>query len=509
MLKRLRVKFIALNMIIVAAVLILTFSAVCVLDHQQSIARVTQELNTTLERIIPPDDLHRQKKHPDDGLFGVFEPLFDVDGAYEGMEAFDNQNDFEDFDALRDPNEHVLTDGDESDEDDEGNKTTDDEAAISEDGTVDETSEQTKRETALPPRIGGSTQENRIPVATYLLCGTTLVELTKHTTASIDDAVLTKAAEKVAQAPDGDGELKDIGLFFAKKTIDGEAYVAFADASAADSWQSVALILASVGLGALVLFFIISLFFSRWALAPVAKAWEKQRQFVADASHDLKTPLTVILANTAILEEHPEKTISEQKQWVESTEHEALSMQALVGDLLALARIDEVEANTQLSKKTTPAERIDFSNLVEGELLQMESLAFEHGITLTSTITPNLFVNGTAADLRRIVTTLVDNACKYAGAEQLVSVNLAATGRKLLLAVHNTGPAIDPADLPHIFDRFYRADKARNRNDIGGHGLGLAIAQALAQEANGSITAQSSDTEGTTFTLTLPLDPSK
>lgn len=493
MLKRLRVKFIALNMIIVAAVLILTFSAVCILDHQQNITRVTQELNTTLERIIPPDDPHRQKKHPNDALFDFFDPVFDSNNTLENPDGFDDVEIIGGFKSLDGTNK---TSSEKTEENAENDALEAPEA---------EEQSQTQRDTALPPRIGGSEEEKRIPIATYLLRGTTLIELTKHSTASLDESVLTQAAQEVAQAPDGDGELKNLGLFYAKKTFNDEAYVAFADASAADSWQSVALILGGVGLVALLLFFVISLFFSRWALAPVAKAWEKQRQFVADASHDLKTPLTVILANTSILEEHPEKTIAEQKQWIESTEHEARSMQALVGDLLTLARIDEAEAHAALPGKAIVSERVDFSNLVEGELLQMESLAFEHGITLTSAIAPDLFVSGTPADLRRIVTTLVDNACKYAGMGQVVSVDLTATGRKATLIVHNTGSAIDPTDLPYIFDRFYRADKARNRNDIGGHGLGLAIAQALAHEAKGTITAQSSESDGTTFTLTLPL----
>lgn len=461
MLKRLRIKFIVLNMVIAAAVLILTFSAVCVLDYQQSINQITEELDVTLSHVGNPDDPRHQRK-----------PF--------GFDRFDFLDPFEDtnFDPL----------------------TTD-----SQTPSEDAQPPQSDSEAALPPRIGGPEEDRALPIATYVLRDASLIELAKHSTASIDEDMLTQAATEVAEVPDGHGELHNLGLFYAKRTLNDESYVAFADASAANSWQSVALILAGVGVGALGVFFVISLFFSKWALAPVAKAWEKQRQFIADASHDLKTPLTVILANSAILEEHPEKTVADQMQWVESTEHEALSMQALVGDLLTLARIDEAETLSQSATTGASLDLVDFSDLVEGELLQMESLAFEHGIELTSTVASGVFVSGEAAHLRRIVTTLVDNACKYAGAGQMVSVHLRTANRKAVLQVHNTGSAIDPADLPHIFDRFYRADKARNRNDIGGHGLGLAIAQALAEESGGSITAQSTEADGTTFTLTLPL----
>lgn len=505
MLKRLRVKFIALNMIIVAAVLILTFSAVCILDYQQSISEVTDKLDATLARITPLDDAHRQKKHQEGGWLDVFAPSpnpAEEHSTLEGPNPF-NTTIPNGSEHLEDPNQPDNINPLAPSEYENGAPVTEDESPESFD---DQTSD--NHEPALPPRIGGFEDEKTIPIATYTLRDGTLVEITKHSTASIDADLLTQAAEAVTEVPDGHGELQTLGLFYAKRTLGNECFVAFADASAADSWQSVAWILGGVGVAALVVFFVISLFFSKWALAPVAKAWEKQRQFIANASHDLKTPLTVILANSSILQDHPEKTVKDQMQWIESTEHEALSMQTLVNDLLTLARIDETEANPQLTGPSATAEPIDFSDLVEGELLQMESLAFEHGIELTSEVNPELFVTGNTASLRRIVTTLVDNACKYAGVGHAVSVNLAAVNRKAVLRVHNTGSAIDPDDLPHIFDRFYRADKARNRNDIGGHGLGLAIAQALAQEAGGSITAESSASEGTTFTLTLPLSNS-
>ncbi len=119
------------------------------------------------------------------------------------------------------------------------------------------------------------------------------------------------------------------GPFYEKRTSDtGIARVAFADVSSANGWQTLALTLAGVGVVALAIFFVISVFFSRWALRPVKRAWEQQRQFVADASHELKTPLTVILANTSILMSHPERTIASQSQWVESTQAEGERMRS-------------------------------------------------------------------------------------------------------------------------------------------------------------------------------------
>ena len=319
--------------------------------------------------------------------------------------------------------------------------------------------------------------------------------------ASIADDVLEKAIPQLADAPDGSGELSELGLFYEKRTSDtGIERVAFADVSSASGWQTLALTLAGVGVVALAIFFVISVFFSRWALRPVKRAWEQQRQFVADASHELKTPLTVILANTSILMSHPERTIASQSQWVESTQAEGERMQGLVADLLLLARLDAEETDIVKSK---PKERIDLSNLVEGELLQFESVAFERDIELESDVDEGIAVQGSIERLRRLVTTLLDNACKYAGDNGKVRVELHAQDGSARFVVHNTGSLISAEDLQHVFDRFYRADKART-SGAGGFGLGLSIAKEVAEEHGGTITAKSSDEEGTTFTATLP-----
>lgn len=207
----------------------------------------------------------------------------------------------------------------------------------------------------------------------------------------------------------------------------------------------------------------------------------------------------MILANTSILLEHPERSIASQSQWIESTQHEAQQMQGLVGDLLLLAQVDEGAA-------PPPMERLDLTDLVEGELLQFESVAFERAVDLQSQLDESVMVRGNAMRLRKLVGTLLDNACKYADDGGSVNVSLRQSVRRIELAVHNTGFAIAPEDLPHVFDRFYRADKARTR-DESGYGLGLAIAHAIAEEHGGNLAAASDDERGTTFTLTLPTLP--
>ena len=434
MLKKLRIKFIALNMATVAVVLAVVFTAICVINYQQSVARVHETLDSAVA-------------HVGDASAG---PL---GGGQPGSGG-----------------EQAPADAD--------------------------------REGSTPPEIGGKRggSDPTIPVAVFSVGDDgALTAVERRTTASIADDVLAQAAEALADQPEGFGSLDNLGLFYEKRTAGDTAYLAFVDMSAASGWQSLAFTLTGVGVVALAAFFVISMFFSRWALRPVDQAWRRQRQFVADASHDLKTPLTVILANTSILLEHPERSIASESQWVESTQHEAEQMQSLVGDLLLLAQVDEGSA--------TPAmERLDLADLVEGELLQFESVAFERSVDLSSELDENVAVSGNAMRLRKLVGTLLDNACKYADDDGSVNVTLRQSARRVELAVHNTGFAIAPEDLPHVFDRFYRADKARTRDDSG-YGLGLAIAHAIAEEHGGNLAAASDDERGTTFTLTLPTLP--
>ena len=351
-----------------------------------------------------------------------------------------------------------------------------------------------------PPEIGGRRAEGEsvIPVVVYALeddGGMTVVP--SSTTASIADDVLSDAASAVLQKGEGSGFLDAFGLFYSKRAVGGTTFVAFADASAASSWQSLALTLAAVGVGALAVFLVISVFFSRWALGPVARAWDQQQRFVADASHGLKTPLTVILANTSILRAHPERSVASQSQWIESTQSEAERMQELVRDMLDLAGPEHAETVREHA-------RVDLTDLVEGGLLQFESVAFERNVSLASDIDRDVSVTGDASRLRRLVTTLLDNACKYVEEGGRIAVTLRQTARRIELHVHNTGTVIAEEDLPHVFDRFYRADKARTRSE-GSYGLGLAIAREITEEHGGTITATSDETNGTTFTVTLPL----
>ena len=308
------------------------------------------------------------------------------------------------------------------------------------------------------------------------------------------------AAESYVQ-----GSVDSAGLLYAASAAPAGVYVVFASASIANSWQQLALTLAGTGLAVLACIFVLSWVFSRWALRPAEEAWSRQQDFVADASHELKTPLTIILANMSILAKHPEASVASQSRWIESTAQEAKSMQGLVGDMLQLARMDAEEGAVQPVRET-----VDVSDLLEMELLQFESRMFERHVSFVYEMDDGVRVRGDRAQLLRLVGTLVDNACKYVDESGKVSVSLSSEGSagkgQAVLRVQNSGTAIPAEDLPHVFDRFYRASKARTRGEAtSGAGLGLAIAQEIAVSHGGSIQVASSEDEGTTFTVRLPL----
>lgn len=496
MLKKLRIKFIALNMATVAVVLTVIFAAICVVNHRQSVATVDGALNQAIAQAVEHQSRQMGKDALGEGQPDGEQPA-PADGGSDGSSSSDGQKasaqvagqvaGFAEADAaVGRENAAVEALAGSADQ----------ELAVADSSDV-----------AAPPTIGGRERDGGqvIPMALFSVSvDGAMSALGRYNTASISQDVLEQAGQQLAGADEGFGSLSDLGLFYVKRQAGGVMYLAFADMGSASGWRSLAATLAVVEVAALAVFFVISLFFSRWALRPVARAWTQQRRFVADASHDLKTPLTVILANTSIALEHPERSVASQSQWLESTQHEAEAMQSLVGDLLALAKMDEEEAAAQSGAARPAFEDVDLSDVLEGEVLQFESVAFERGVKLESQVEPGIELRGNEQRLRRLAGTLIDNACKYVDDGGAVNVSLSRAGKQAKLEVRNTGAPISPEDLPHVFDRFYRADKART-GDAGGHGLGLAIARAIAEEHGGTLTASSTQAEGTAFTATLPL----
>ncbi|MGN1250082.1 MAG: sensor histidine kinase [Candidatus Spyradocola sp.] len=315
---------------------------------------------------------------------------------------------------------------------------------------------------------------------------------------------LSIAQEDIATAVDAaldsgrtEGTLTRLRLRFRmEETADG-LRIAFVDR--AQDWST----LRTLGLSCLVGYALamaallcVSLYLSRWALRPVQAAWDQQRQFIADASHELKTPLTVILANTGILLSNPDQTVDAQRRWVENTRDEGLRMKKLVDDLLFLARAD---AGRMQAVRTA----INLSDAVWSAVLPFESVAFEKGIALDADVQPDLTAPADEAQLRQAVSILMDNACKYAPAGGSVCVMLRRAQNRPLLTVRNTGSVIPPEALPHLFERFYRADASR-AHDAGGYGLGLSILDTIARTNGWKLSVESTEASGTTFSILFP-----
>ena len=229
---------------------------------------------------------------------------------------------------------------------------------------------------------------------------------------------------------------------------------------------------------------VISIVLSRWSIRPVEKAWVQQKQFVADASHELKTPLTVIMTNSELMQ-NPDYTPEDKEQFSKSIFAMAHQMRYLVERMLELARAD----NQQKQLVITP---INFSKVIADAAISFEGVFFEKGLSLDSRIEPDLCVNGNVQALQQVVDILLDNARKYSYAAGETVVQLYSTGyNKCRLSVTNPGPEIAQEDLTNIFRRFYRVDKARSRD--GSFGLGLPIAQDIIEQHHGKIWAESSN----------------
>lgn len=248
--------------------------------------------------------------------------------------------------------------------------------------------------------------------------------------------------------------------------------------------------------GAMALFWAISRKLSAIAARPMEEAIRREKQFVADASHDLKTPLSVILANNAILMENPDAPAGNLARWLDSTQLAAKRMQQLIGEMLTLAEAERQDAPLTL-------EPIDLADIAMKAALELESVAFEKNVTLDTDLPEKCVIRGNADYLLRIVTSLLENALKYEPAGGQVILALTQSKRKTVLSVRNPGSRIPEEDLPHVFDRFYRSDKSRT-NSQGSFGLGLAITKEMTQRLGGSVTAASSEAEGTTFRVLFP-----
>ena len=306
-----------------------------------------------------------------------------------------------------------------------------------------------------------------------------------------------EAAESIAAQNSENGyiRLSDVSYRYFVKQSGGRTRVIFIDrTNQIETMGRLLIVLIAVGIGALILLFPISVLVSGWIVKPISRAWSSQKEFLANASHELKTPLTVISANIDVITSEPEKTVSEQDKWFEYIKSETGKMSKLINQMLYLSKDDREETKLLMSE-------FNASEAIEGVCLATEALAFENGHTLVTEIEPDISCKGDREMIERLANILIDNAVRHSVGSEDVRVELHCRKNRNILTVSNKGEYIPPEELSKLFDRFYRTDKSRT-SSTGGFGLGLAIAKAIADKHKGTLTAASSPDGLTTFTFT-------
>ncbi|MNO13801.1 Alkaline phosphatase synthesis sensor protein PhoR [compost metagenome] len=320
----------------------------------------------------------------------------------------------------------------------------------------------------------------------------------KNSKFTMDDELYEAALQKALSIG------KDIGRFnlddsrwiFTVKHMGEEKIIVFLDITAQQKiLTNLIYTFTAVGLLMLIILYFTSRFFAGRSIAPVREAFDKQKQFIADASHELKTPLTIINTNADVLLSNSDDTIRNQAKWLQYIKSETERMTRLTNDLLYLTEMDD-------SRTGMIHSRFNISNAVENIILTMEAVIFEKHISFDYDIEPELTVQGNSEQIKQVVMILLDNAVKYTNPKGSVIITLKKQNNDVLLSVSNTGEGIAAEHLTRIFDRFYRTDTSRARKQ-GGYGLGLAIAKSIVDQHKGKIYAKSVVGESTTFYVQL------
>jgi len=249
-----------------------------------------------------------------------------------------------------------------------------------------------------------------------------------------------------------------------------------------------------IGAGAIVLIILASMFLTKRALLPIKDAWNKQKKFISDASHELRTPVAVIKTNMEVIQGDEESTVKEQKNWMDNINFEIGRMTGLIDNLLFLSKMDKSN-----SEKYTMIG--DLGTIIERVSLNIQKLAEEKGLTIFKEL-KTTSVNVPETDIERLAVILMENAVKYTEKGK-ITVKTYIEDNNCILSVEDTGKGIDEKEQVKIFERFYRADQDRSRK-TGGYGLGLAIAKSIVDNYKGKIEVKSKPGEGSEFRVYLP-----
>ena len=302
-----------------------------------------------------------------------------------------------------------------------------------------------------------------------------------------------EAIELAAQAQ-GKGQFGSLGeyRFYAEEKPYG-TIVVFMDYTIENKMLSnlnhICLLIGGIGVAVL---FIVVVVLSHWFVKPVQVAFEKQRQFISDAGHELKTPLTVISANADVL-----GNVYGGNKWLKYIQSDVERMSVLVNELLTLTRIEQPEMPKQHGE-------FDLSRALLEVVLPFESTAFEAGKHMEMDLEERVSYHGDASQIKRLITILVDNAIKYSDPGGMVRISLKTHNAKRVIRVYNTGPGIPETERDKVFERFYRGDAAHSR-EKDGYGLGLAIAKSIVDAHKGQIVLEGVEGQWVAFQVTLSI----
>lgn len=274
------------------------------------------------------------------------------------------------------------------------------------------------------------------------------------------------------------------------ETEDGAKYVFLDCRREISNLRTVLVTTISVSLLGLAAVFVLVVIFSRMVFRPVEESIQKQKRFITDASHELKTPLTIIDANTEVMEME-----SGESQWTKSTRKQIQRLSGLVQQLVTLSRLDEEKG---LEEKC----EFNLSEAVSECVQPYESLAQTREKNLTLNIEENLIYTGDERSIRQLAGILMDNAVKYSSENGNITLTLKKKGKKIFLEVYNDADDLPQGKLDVLFERFYRLDSSRN-SGTGGSGIGLSVAKAIVQAHKGKITAENKNGRGLTITVIL------
>lgn len=282
------------------------------------------------------------------------------------------------------------------------------------------------------------------------------------------------------------------GYRFICKSSHNQTMIIFLDCKRSlTTFRTFLLISSGISIFGLLTVLCLMIILSKQIVKPFSESYEKQKRFITDAGHELKTPLTIINADVDILE----MDIGEN-EWLEDIQKQTLHLAELTNSLICLSRMEEDQNRFQMID-------LPFSDLVNETAQSFQTLAKTQNKTFTSEITPMLSLCGDEKTLRQLITILLDNALKYSDENGIIALTMKKQGNAIVLSVYNTVTYISRENLKYIFDRFYRADPSRN-SDTGGYGLGLSIAYTIVAAHKGKISASTQDEHSLLITVTLP-----